>query len=103
MSEYVIFLEPARPGMPSAPTDEEARLVGEHFQYLKRLTDEGVVMLAGRSLDEDSRGIVIFDAPDDAAARALMERDPAVAARVFKAKVAPFGLALLNFPPRPRE
>lgn len=78
------------------PTPEEAERVSAHFEYLKRLTGEGVVLLAGRTLTtaEDSFGLVIFEVGDEEAARHLMERDPAVVAGVMQARLFPFRVAL---------
>ncbi len=78
------------------PTPEEASYVAEHFTYLKRLTDEGIVLLAGRTLtmDEASFGIVLFRADAEPAAVNLMENDPAVRAGVMRATLYPFRIAL---------
>jgi len=79
-------------------TAEEDRIVSEHFRYLQQLTRDGVVLLAGRTLNTDptSFGIVILEAESDDAARALMENDPAVRASVFRAELFPFGVALAS-------
>ena len=44
--------------------------ISAHYNYLKALTDQGVVILAGRTLntDESSFGIVIFRADSEEAA-----------------------------------
>ncbi len=59
---------------------------------------EGVVVLAGRTLTigEESFGIIVFRADDEASAKALVESDPAVAAGVMSAELFPFSLALLG-------
>jgi uncharacterized protein YciI len=77
-------------------TESEERLVSEHFAYLKRLTDAGVVLLAGRTLNTDATtfGIVIFHAASEADARGVMENDPAVRAGVFGAELYPYSIAL---------
>lgn len=80
------------------PTPEEERLVGEHFAYLKNLTEKGVVLLAGRTLNTDpsSFGIVIFKAGDEKEARKIFEEDPAVKAGVFKGDLFPYSVALVG-------
>jgi uncharacterized protein len=67
-------------------TDEEERLVGEHFEYLCDLAEEGVVLLAGRTQNSDPSGfgIVIFQADSMDEARAVMQADPAVKYGVFR-------------------
>jgi uncharacterized protein YciI len=37
----------------SGPTAEEARVLQEHSDYLKDLADRGIVVLAGRTLNND--------------------------------------------------
>jgi uncharacterized protein YciI len=101
MPSYIIFLEPAREAMPDDPTDAEAEAVNKHFHYLKRLTEEGVVRLAGRTIEAPHRGIVIFDAESREAAQAIMNGDAAISAGVFKARLAPFGVALERAPKTP--
>lgn len=102
MADELIFLykiQPVRPEMltEGAISDEEA-LIGQHFDYLKRLTEAGVVFMAGRTLNSDpaSFGIVIFHAVDEAAARQVMHADPAVQGRVMRAELYPFRIALLG-------
>jgi uncharacterized protein YciI len=71
-------------------------MIGEHFNYLARLVEEGVVLLARRTLNADERtfGIVVFAAPSEAEARKLMHDDPAVRQGVMKAELFPFKVAL---------
>jgi uncharacterized protein YciI len=94
---WLYRVRPARPEMLAAgPTPHEAETVARHFAYLKDLTERGVVLLAGRTLTTDERtfGIVVFTADSEAAARALMDGDPAVAGGVMRAELYPFRLVL---------
>jgi uncharacterized protein YciI len=79
----------------SGPTAEEARILQEHSDYLKDLADKGVVVLAGRTLnnDETTFGIAIVEAVDEAAARAVMENDPFVKSGLMNATFFPFRIA----------
>ena len=102
MTDNLIFLykiQPVRPEMVSdSPTPEEETIVGEHFSYLERLTHEGVVLLAGRTLNLDysNFGIIIFRASSEQATRQLVESDPAVKNRVMRAELYPYRIALLG-------
>jgi uncharacterized protein YciI len=80
------------------PTDQESQTVEEHFSYLKDLTEQGAVILAGRTqnTDQSSFGIVIFQAESTEHARRIVENDPAVRARVMRAELYPYKIALLN-------
>lgn len=92
--DFICFIEPTRDGMVDEPTDAETAAVEAHFQYLKSLTEQGVVVLAGRTTEPPHVGIVIFRAADRAAAEAIMHDDPAVKAGVFKPRLQPFRIAL---------
>jgi peroxiredoxin Q/BCP len=93
---WVIFLEPVRTEMVSAPTKAEAETVSEHFAYLKRLRDEGILVLAGPSLEPPQVGIVIFRAVDRPQAERILAADPAVAGGVFRARMQEMKLSLLG-------
>ncbi len=93
-SEFIIFLEPARDGMVDSPTPEEAEAVQRHFEYLKRLTDDGVVTLAGRTTEPPFAGIVVLQSDGRESVEAIVTDDPAVKAGVFSARLSPFHTAL---------
>jgi uncharacterized protein YciI len=94
--QYLCCLRPARVGFYKAPTPGEIRAVDRHFLYLKEAADEGTVILAGRTLNEDKSGsgVVIFVAPSDEEARRFAEDDPAVAEGVFRMELFPYRIAL---------
>ena len=50
--------------MVSAPTPTERDKVSQHFEYLKRLKQEGMLLLAGPSLEPPHVGLVILRAVD---------------------------------------
>lgn len=98
MNEYLYRIQPVRPEMLSeGPDPEETGIVSAHFAYLNDLTEQGIVLLAGRTLNTDasSFGIVIFKAEDDDAARAIVHNDPAVKNRVMRAELFPYRVALM--------
>ncbi|MGC5325743.1 YciI family protein [Brevibacillus sp. SYSU BS000544] len=77
-------------------TNEDERIVGDHFAVLKGLTEEGKVVLAGRTLtmDENTFGIVILEVDSEEEARNIMENDPAVKHKVMTATLFPYRIAL---------
>ena len=97
-SQYLYRICPTRDGLLIASTPEEDAIVGAHFQYLKDLTEQGIVLMAGRTLhtDESSHGLVVFVADSEERAQAIMENDPAVATGVFRAELFPFAVALVS-------
>jgi uncharacterized protein len=96
MAQFLYQVRPARIGMLIEATPEESETVGRHFAYLKRLTEQGVVLLAGRTMtaDETTFGVVILEVEDEVVARAVMEGDPAVQGGVMTAVLFPFRIAL---------
>jgi uncharacterized protein YciI/uncharacterized membrane protein YtjA (UPF0391 family) len=98
VTQYLYRIQPTRPEMlAEGPTPEEAEIVSQHFAYLKDLTEQGVVVLAGRTLnvDESSFGIVIFNADSEEAAHEVMNDDPAVRQGVMQAELFPYRVALM--------
>lgn len=81
-------------------TEEANEIVGKHFNYLKKLTEEGAVVMAGRTLNEpmseEDFGIVILETNTKDEAQNIMDNDPSVTGRVMHAKFYEFSLALLR-------
>ncbi len=95
MPHYLIVYRPPRDTFVDDATPEETAIIEKHFSYLKRLLSTGGLVLAGRTEDAQF-GIAIIVADDEAEARAIMERDPAVAGGVFSGELHPFRLALIR-------
>ena len=98
VTHYLYRIQASRPEMLThGPTPEEAETVSQHFAYLKQLTEQGVVVLAGRTLNTDasSFGIVILQADSEEAARNVMQHDPAVQRQVMRAELFPYRIALM--------
>jgi uncharacterized protein len=96
-NQFLYMIRPTRAAMLSEGlTPGEDAIVSEHFEYLKNLTERGIVALAGRTLsaDEGAFGIVIFLAETADAAREIMANDPAVRQGVMRAELFPFRIAL---------
>jgi len=94
--QFIYKLEATRLEMLTVgPTPDEMRIVEEHSNYLKDLAEKGVVTLAGRTLNNEATtfGIVILSAADEAAAHAIMNRDPFVRNGLMRATLFPFRIA----------
>lgn len=99
LNQFLYILKPVRIGMVTeGSTPEEAETVSRHFAYLSDLTDKGVMILVGRTQnnDESTIGIAIFEAEDEAAAQKIMENDPVVAGGVMRATLHPYKVALIR-------
>jgi uncharacterized protein YciI len=96
MSEWIYFIHAPREDFAATMTDEEQRVWGVHFERLKRLLDEGTLVLAGPTLGPVNTGIAIIEAPDEDAARRLMEEDPVIAGGYARGELRPFRVSLLR-------
>lgn len=97
--QFIYVFDPVRPELvtdPDAWTEEDTRIAGEHVAYLQRATQEGIVILAGRSLDGKGPAVVIFEADTEDDARRFMEADPFVAGGLMRASLHPFRAALVR-------
>lgn len=96
MAEWIYFLHPPRTDFAETMTEQEGEVFGDHFSHLQQLLADGVLVLAGPTLGPTNTGITVFEAPDEAAARAIMESDPAIARGVVTGELRPFRVSLLR-------
>jgi uncharacterized protein YciI len=96
MSQWVYFIHAPRENFGATMTPEEQAVWGEHMQLLQRRLDEGSLILAGPTLGTINTGICVFEAPDEDAARTIMEEDPAIAGGFARGELRPFKLSLLR-------
>jgi uncharacterized protein YciI len=87
---YLVVFRPAARWAPGQPLPEEPRQ--QHSQYLLSLYRAGALKFAGR-FGDGSGGAMFFAAPNDAAALALVQADPAVVNDVFDFELRPWMLA----------
>ncbi len=96
MSEWIYFLHPPRDDFAATMTPEEQAVWGTHFERLQRLLADGVLVLAGPTLGRANTGIAVFEAPDEDAARRIMEEDPVIAGGFARGELRPFRVSLLR-------
>ena len=96
MSEWIYFIHAPRDDFGATMTAEEQAVWSVHFERLQRLMAEGVMILVGPTLGRVNTGIAIFEAPDEDAARQLMEEDPAIASGIATGELRPFRVSLLR-------
>jgi uncharacterized protein YciI len=95
MSEWVYFIHPPRDDFAATMTDEEQQIWGVHLERLKRLLDEGTLVMAGPTLGPVNTGIAVIEAPDEDAARRIME-EPVIAGGYARGELRPFRVSLLR-------
>lgn len=96
MAQWIYFLHPPRDDFAETMTEPEAAVFAEHFAHLQRLLADGVLILAGPTLGRVNTGVAVFEAADDAAARAVMESDPAISRGVVTGELREMRVALLR-------
>jgi len=97
VAQFLYRIVPTRLEMlVSGPTGAEMAAIDAHFAYLQGLADDGVVLMAGRTVDTgvDTWGIVVFQAASAAAAEAVMRADPAIARGVMHGQLFPYRVAV---------
>ena len=95
MPDYIYLIHPFRHEFFENPTLQEDAAMAAHYEYLKKGTAEGVVLLAGPCLDE-TFGVVVFKADNDALARAFMLNDPSVISNVMMAELHPMRISMMK-------
>jgi uncharacterized protein YciI len=96
MAEWIYFTHPPRDDFAATMTEEEKAAWSVHFDRFQRLLAAGTIILVGPTLGHFNTGIAIFEAPDEAAARRIMEEDPTIAGGYARGELRPFRVSLLR-------
>jgi uncharacterized protein YciI len=96
MAEWIYLIHPPREDFAATMTDAEQEAWGRHWERIKRLYDEGSVILVGPTLGSVNTGICIFEAPDEDAALAFMQADPTIADGFATGELRPMRVSLLR-------
>ncbi len=96
MAEWIYFIHPLREDFAATMTDEEKAVWSVHFERFERLLAEGTIILVGPTLGPTNTGIVIFEAPDEAAAQGIMDDDPVLAGGYARGELRPFRVSLMR-------
>jgi uncharacterized protein YciI len=67
-----------------------------HFERFERLLAESAIVLVGPTPGSINTGICVFEAPDEASARRLMDEDPVLAGGFARGELRPFQVSLLR-------
>ena len=96
MAEWIYFLHPPRENFAATMTEAETAAWGRHFQRLQQLLADGVLIIAGPTLGQLNTGVAVFEAPDEQAAQAIVDADPAIAEGFARGELRPFRVSLLR-------
>lgn len=93
---FIYYFEPNKP-LEEWGSEEEST-AERHYSYLRAATDDGQVLLAGRTLDMGGPAFVVFEARSEEEARAFMENDPFISSGMMRPHLHPFRAALIRWP-----
>ena len=96
MAEWIYFIHPPREDFAATMTHEEKTVWSVHLERFERLLAEGTIILVGPTLGPKNTGIAIFEAPDEDAARRLMDEDPVLAGGFARGELRPYRVSLLR-------
>ena len=85
-----------RPTFINDITEEEAQIMGVHFQYLKQRFDNKKLIFAGPILCEGKFGVNIFLSSDYDEALYFVNNDPSVKKKIMEPGLHPFRIFLLG-------
>ena len=92
---FIYMIRPYRARFMDTMTENEEKIMDEHFEYLKALFREKKVILAGPCLDS-TFGLVVYTADSKEEAQEIMNHDPSITAGIMKAELHPFRISLLQ-------
>jgi hypothetical protein len=96
MAEWIYFIHPPRDNFAVTMTDEEKRSGVCTSSASSGSSRTGVTVLVGPTLGPVNTGIAIFEAPDEASARQIMDEDPVIAGGYARGELRPFRISLLR-------
>jgi uncharacterized protein YciI len=96
MAHWIYFIHPPRDRFAETMTEAESEAWERHWERAKAEFAAGRVILMGPTLGPTNTGICVFEAPDEKAARAFMEADPAISSGIGRGDLRPFRVSLLR-------
>lgn len=96
MTEWIYFIHPPREDFAKTMTAEEESVWAEHFLRLQQLLADGQLIIAGPTLGTVNTGVAVFEAPDEQAARQVMDDDPIISGGYARGELRPFRVSLLR-------
>jgi len=96
MAQWIYFIHSPREDFAATMPEAEKAVWAEHFTRLQRLLAEGALIIAGPTLGRINTGVAVIEAPDEAAARKIMQEDPAIASGIATGELRGFAVSLLR-------
>ncbi len=95
-TEFYMGTITARPTFINDMTEEEEKIMSDHFEHLKKKFDNKQLLLAGPILSEGQFGVSVFTAENLNEADEFVQNDPAVIEGIMKPEVHPFRIFLIE-------
>jgi len=96
VAEWIYFIHEPRPNFAETMTEAEQAAWGRHWRRIQDEFEAGRIVLVGPTLGVHNTGICIFEAPDEASARAFMEADPVFVEGFATGELRPYRVSLLR-------
>lgn len=96
MADWIYFLHAPRENFAATMTDDEKRVWGEHFVWLKQWFEGGNLLMVGPTLGPINTGVAIFEAPDQATAQKIVDQDPCIRSGYAKGELRGFKISMLR-------
>jgi uncharacterized protein YndB with AHSA1/START domain/uncharacterized protein YciI len=100
--QFFVRLIPPRNDWPESMTPDEQVAMGDHFEYLKKLTGAGKVLIAGPCF-APTFGLLVLETESENEAREIMQNDPSVLRKINTFEIQPMRVALLGGSPIPKR
>lgn len=93
--QFVYIYKPSKENFNETATEEENKIISEHFLYLKNLLEKKILIFAGPEINAKF-GIAVLETNTEEEAEKIMKNDPAVVNKVFTAELYPFRVSLIR-------
>ena len=93
--QFIYFIRPHKENFAETMTEDEGRIMGVHFEYLKDILKNGKLILAGPETT-GKFGIAVIETDSEDEAREIMMNDPAVKAGIVTSELYPYRVSLIR-------
>lgn len=93
MPQFLYLIKSVNDWVNGEPTEEEGKIMGEHFMYLKKNLEDGKLMMAGPLVDR-SLGVGIIETDTAEEAHEIGFNDPAVKSGIVTLELKEMRVAL---------
>ncbi len=94
---YISTMRPKRPDFPASMTPDERAVMEQHFTYVRRLFDQGKLLLGGAATD-GAIGVLVYRVDSAEEAQRIFDDDPAVTVGIGHSELHPFRVGHISGP-----